>query len=100
MLDKLRWLLTRPRAIYRSCSKLGLATTLKLVGIRIRGSKEGTYVVQVPKYPYPITIRGGGTSDAHVLYEILVMDEYASVGSLPEVKFIIDAGANIGMASL
>ncbi len=100
MLRKVKWLLSRPRALWRASTVLGFRTTLQLAWIRMRGTREATYQVRVPGYPHPITIRGGQSTDAWALYQILVRGEYAAVGNLDSVKFIIDAGANIGIASL
>ncbi len=94
-----RWLLTRPRTLWRAWRKLGLQTTLQLARIRLAGANR-TYSVRVPKYPHAITIRGGQSTDAWALYELLVMQEYALVADLDSPAFIIDGGANIGLASL
>jgi FkbM family methyltransferase len=93
-------LLTRPRTFWRAFRKLGLRPTLQLVRIRLAGGKHTTYSVRIPKYPYAITIRGGQSTDAWVLYQLLVMQEYALVADLDSPAFIIDGGANIGIASL
>ena len=46
-------------------------------------------------YDYPLYYRAGG-SDARVIEQVLVHQEYAAVAALPGVEFIIDCGANIG----
>jgi FkbM family methyltransferase len=76
-----------------------LRTTLQLARIRM-GAREATHELRIPGYPHPITIRGGQSTDAWAVYELLVMQEYALVGDLDSPAFIIDAGANIGIASL
>jgi FkbM family methyltransferase len=93
-------LITRPRALWRAWRKLGLRSTLQLVHIRLAVEKHTTYGVRIPKYPYTITIRGGQSTDAWALYELLVMQEYALVADLVAPAFIIDGGANVGIASL
>lgn len=77
-----------------------MRATLQLVRIRLAAGKHTTYSVRIPKYPYAITIRGGQSTDAWALYELLVMQEYALVADLDSPAFIIDGGANIGIASL
>lgn len=77
-----------------------MRATLQLVRIRLATGKHTTYSVQIPKYPYAITIRGGQSTDAWALYELLVMQEYALVADLDSPAFIIDGGANVGIASL
>jgi FkbM family methyltransferase len=95
----LRHVATRPRAFLRSCRALGIRATLSLVRIRL-GSREKTYRLRVRPWRYPVYLRGGSSTDAFVLYEILATGEYESVKDLLEPHFIIDGGANIGFASL
>ena len=70
------------------------------IGSHRMGAREATHELRIPGYPHPITIRGGQSTDAWAVYELLVMQEYALVGDLDSPGFIIDAGANIGIASL
>lgn len=100
MWDTTKWLITRPRTLWRTWRKLGLLSTVQLVRIRLSSGKLAPYTLRIPKYPYPITLRGGHSTDALVVYELLVMQEYALVGDLDSPAFIIDGGANIGVASL
>src|SRR5215472_16205436 len=100
MLSKFKWLLTRPRAFARAVSKLGLATTLRLMRIRMNLDKQPTYELRVPQFKHPVTVRGGQSTDTWAIYELLVMDEYALVGDIESPHFIIDCGANIGVGSL
>jgi FkbM family methyltransferase len=100
MIQRVKWLLTRPRAIWRAATTLGLWSTLQLVRIRLAPGKRATYSLRIPKFPHAITIRGGQSSDTWAVYELLVMQEYALVGDLDSPAFIIDGGANIGIASL
>lgn len=94
-----RRVLTRPRVFLKSWRKIGLAATVDLVRIRF-GSRSELYRVRVPQWPHPVYVRGGPSFDTTVLYEMLVSEEYAPVGDLAAPQFIIDAGANIGMATL
>jgi FkbM family methyltransferase len=100
MLSKLQWLLRRPAVVFRTAQKLGWDASLRLALIRLRGRRDAEYTLRLKGFPYPVTIRGGQSSDAHALYEILVLDEYGFAGDLGSPSFIIDGGANIGMASL
>jgi FkbM family methyltransferase len=92
-------LLTRPRAFLRACRGVGFNAALNLVRIR-SGSRGKVYQVRVPQWPHPVYVRGGDSTDAVVLYEILVTDEYGHVGDLGSPQFMIDAGANVGFAAL
>ncbi len=100
MLDRLKWLLRRPIVMLRTARRLGWPAALKLAVIRMRGQRDSHYSLRLLGYPHPVTIRGGQSTDAYALYEILVLDEYAFAGDLGSPSFIIDAGANIGMTSL
>jgi len=73
---------------------------LQLVRIRLTGTAQTRYVLRIPQYPHPIFIRGGQSSDAVALYEVLVTQEYALTTLLHSPAFIVDGGANVGMASL
>ena len=88
----------RLRALLRKARKIGVSATLSLVRIRL-GSRRTVYELRVPQWPHPIYVRGGSSSDAAVLCEILVTEVYEHVGDLGSPKFIIDGGANIGLAS-
>jgi FkbM family methyltransferase len=48
---------------------------------------------------YPIEIRHG-TSDKYVAIEVLAHRQYAALQSLIDVKTVVDAGANVGTASV
>jgi FkbM family methyltransferase len=73
---------------------------LKLVRVRLTGTALRRYVLRIPGYAHPVFIRGGKSSDAIALYEVLVTQEYAISADLSSPAFIIDGGANVGMASL
>ena len=77
----------------------GIAATCSFVRIRT-GSASRTYSVRVPQWPYPVYVRGGESTDAMVLYELLATDEYSIIKGLESPATIIDAGANIGLASV
>ena len=73
---------------------------VQLIYIKLRGSSQKRYRVRIPGYRYPIFIRGGQSSDAIALYEVVVTREYAINAVLSSPAAIIDGGANIGVASL
>jgi FkbM family methyltransferase len=100
MMNKLKWILTRPRALFRAWKALGLQTMLQLVRIRLTGTERQKYALRIPGFAHPVYIRGGQSSDAIALYEVLVTKEYALTAQLDSPAFIIDGGANCGMASL
>ena len=64
------------------------------------GSQDAIYKLRVPQFPHPVYLRGGRSSDMWSLYELLVMNEYGLLGPLTAAQFIIDGGANIGLASV
>jgi FkbM family methyltransferase len=96
---RVKQLLTRPRAFLRAWRGLGLVAALNLIRIR-SGTREKIYRLRVPQWPHPVFVRGGTSSDAVVLYEILATNEYGHIGDLGSPKLIIDAGANVGFASV
>jgi FkbM family methyltransferase len=100
MKHRMEWLVTRPRAVLRSMRKVGLRTTLKLALIRIFGSPDRSYQVRLPCFRHPVWMRGGKRSDGYAIYELVVRGEYEFMGRLDSPRFIIDGGANIGIASL
>jgi FkbM family methyltransferase len=100
MRSRFEWLLTRPRTLFRAANVLGWRTALQLVRLRVTGSRDQKYKLNVPGYLHPIFIRGGSASDAVALYEVFVTHEYALKTPLESPAFIIDCGANVGMASL
>ncbi len=60
--------------------------------------KGTVYGVEVPGLPHPIHLRAG-TSDLWVFDQIFLYQELA-IDLGPDVGFIVDAGANIGLASI
>ena len=49
-------------------------------------------------YLFPLTVRWGDT-DRVVIRQVLALEEYAPVAALPNVRLIVDCGANIGVSS-
>ncbi len=96
--------LSRIRAVYRSVQGVGLGATTQLIHRRIAAAfgQDGRtlYTIKVPRYPHPVTIRGGNGSDGFAFYQILAMKDFDILSDLGSPKLIIDAGANIGMSSI
>jgi len=91
------------RVLSRAINGLGLPATLQLVQRQIGSAfgqgPETIYRIRVPGYPQPISIRGGQSTDGFAFYQHLAMQDL-DIFDLGSPKLIIDAGANIGMASL
>jgi FkbM family methyltransferase len=89
----------RAFALYRS--RLGAvgAITMLRARLRLRSAADGTPVeVRLPGLRHPVTLRTR-TSDVEVLDQLLVYGELDGVR--PDApRFIVDAGANIGLATL
>ena len=100
MWERMKWLLTRPRVLFRAGSKLGWPTAFRLIYIRFATPKNSTHILSIPRFKFPVTIRGGDSTDAVVMYQVMVMREYDFGDKLESPKFIIDGGANIGIASV
>lgn len=63
---------------------------------RARGGAEGELVtIHLPMLQHPVTIRTG-TTDADELTYTAIRDAYGQVPPSGTVRFIVDAGANIG----
>jgi FkbM family methyltransferase len=96
-------LLSRVRVLARAVKGIGLSATMQLVRRQIAAaSGQGTdtiYRIKVPGYPQPVSIRGGNSTDGFAFYQHLAMKDL-EVFDLGSPGLIIDAGANIGMASL
>jgi FkbM family methyltransferase len=73
---------------------------LWLVIIRLFGRPQNQHALRIRDYPHPVFVRGGRSTDAVALYEVLVTREYEFSGGLDSPAFIIDGGANVGMTSL
>src|SRR5690349_23256081 len=56
------------------------------------------YLLRSQYLDRPVLVRPG-TSDLSVFYEVLVMNEYRCVASLPSPKLIVDLGANVGYSA-
>jgi methylase of polypeptide subunit release factors len=54
--------------------------------------------VKLRKIRHPVYIRGG-TSDFSVLYQVLIQEQYSS-DEIAKARYILDAGANIGLTSV
>jgi FkbM family methyltransferase len=79
----------------RGIPTLGFIGACKLLLARYQ---DGMFSIRPPGYAAPITIRGR-TSDPGILFNIIVCREY-DLNGLSEVRTIVDAGANIGLAAI
>jgi FkbM family methyltransferase len=87
------------RTLHRAVKNLGFRATYDLIRVRF-GRPDREYLVHVRGYKHPIAIRGGNSTDAAMLYQVLARGEYGNVGHLAALRTIIDAGGNIGIASI
>ena len=91
------------KVLTRAINGIGLSATMQLVRRHLAAaSGQGTdkiYRIKVPGYPQPVSIRGGNSTDGFAFYQHLAMKDL-DIFDLGSPKLIIDAGANIGMASL
>lgn len=60
-----------------------------------------TFQVRVRGCPAPVHLRHGTSDkDKYVLYEVLLKQQYACIGPMQDIRWIVDARANIGTASI
>jgi FkbM family methyltransferase len=91
------------RMVFRALRGIGLWGTIQLILLRLEALYGGTgkiHKIRITGYSHPVFIRGGKSSDAMVLYQIFGVREYELATALDSIHFIMDAGANIGLASL
>lgn len=88
--------------LHRRLRRLGWMGTLQL-GLSRRFLRHllprFTTTLRPRGYRHPIHFRHG-TTDKYVLHEVVVLEQYACVSELSNVRVIVDAGANIGSASV
>jgi FkbM family methyltransferase len=103
LISKVGQPLSRLRVIYRAIGGIGVLATLQLIRRRVAAAlgqgPETIYRIRLPGYPHPVSIRGGNSSDGFAFYQHLALKDLY-IFDLGTPKLIIDAGANIGMASL
>ena len=92
--------MVHPRVLVRAGRTLGLRATLQLILLRLFGSPKRQYKLRIRGHSHPVYLRGGRSTDAITLYEVMVTREYALEGNLDSPALIIDGGANVGMASV
>jgi FkbM family methyltransferase len=81
---------------------LGIFGTLKLLTSRRlihRILPSCTTVLRFRDYSYPFHFRHA-TTDKYVIDEVLLLSQYDCLVDLPNVRTIVDVGANIGTASV
>ena len=84
-----------------SVARLGVAGTANLLISRrkLRQVLPPVGTVRLRGLAAPFHFRRVST-DRYVLVEVLVADQYACLRGLPDVRTIVDAGANVGTASV
>jgi len=96
--------ISRIRSIYRSIRGVGPSATFTLARRQIAAALGETnraiYTIKAPGYPHPVKIRGGKGSDGYAFYQHLAIKDFDVLNDLGSPRLMIDAGANIGMASL
>jgi FkbM family methyltransferase len=65
---------------------------------RSNGPSKRLRTLHLPGYRFPLFYRAG-TSDADVIHQVFVRQEYACAAGLPNIEFIVDCGANIGTSA-
>jgi FkbM family methyltransferase len=63
-------------------------------------TNQAIYTIKAPGYPHPVKIRGGKGSDGYAFYQHLAIKDFDILDDLGSPRLMIDAGANIGMASI
>jgi FkbM family methyltransferase len=87
--------------VARSLSRLGWTGTLKVAASRrlpARLFRGRTMTLRPRGHAYPFHFRHG-TTDLTAVIDVLLLDEYACTLNVPNVRVIVDAGANIGTTS-
>ena len=90
------------RELPASISQFGVGGTLKLLVSRRKLRRllpAWTAHLRIRECPFPVFFRHG-TTDKYVIVEVLLRRQYECLRHLHEVRTIVDAGANIGTASL
>lgn len=70
-----------------------------LQSLNTHGRIKAPVTVRPSKLDHAVMFRMGSSSDAEVFRDIYLKNEYAFLDALPEVRTIVDLGANIGLAS-
>jgi FkbM family methyltransferase len=83
-------------------TRFGVSGTLKLLASRRRLRRvlpSWTRRVRLRDYPFPFHFRHA-TTDKYVIVEVLLREQYDCLRGQPNVRTIVDVGANIGTASV
>ncbi|WP_017652981.1 FkbM family methyltransferase [Fortiea contorta] len=93
---------------FQSCRKIGIIPAIAYkakslfypfvnkLGMKVKGSEFPLFVKNIK---YPVYCRYG-TSDSFVFDQIFVNEEYAGLGNIENVDWIIDCGANVGYSAV
>jgi FkbM family methyltransferase len=74
----------------------GILLVLSKLGIELKGKP---IKLNLTGYEHPVYMRYA-TSDIAMFHQIFIFREYSCIDELAEPRFIIDAGANVGYASI
>ena len=88
--------------IPRTVSRLGILGAAKLFVSRRLFQPYlplWTTTLSLKGYPHPFHFRHA-TTDKYVIHEVLILGQYQCISNLPRIRTIVDAGANIGSASV
>ncbi len=97
-----RWS-SRFRALRDYQRKLGTRCGLHwyaLQSLDTHGRLNAPVGVRPAKLCHKVLLRMGDSSDQDVFWQIFLKNEYAFIESLPDVRTVLDLGANIGLASV
>lgn len=88
---------------WRWADLIGMRSTLGWSWIRLRtkfGIEEpATWRFHPRQVSHPLTLRLRGSSDSDCFNQIFGAEEYAALRNLPNVRLVLDLGANAGFAS-
>lgn len=92
------------RTVLGAVGDIGLFPTVSYYWNWFRGAigmpRKEVLQLQPKGIPYPVTLRGGGSSDSSVFRQIFIEREYLPLYNTPSVKFVLDLGANIGLSAV
>lgn len=74
---------------------IGWPATIRLILADRTNPSRPTRPIRLPGYDHPVHIRAG-SSDALVARQVFARREYACTDDQPDVRYILDCGANIG----
>lgn len=70
-----------------------------LQSLNWRGKLKAPVTIRPSRLDHKVLLRMGSSSDLDVFRQIFLKNEYAFIDSFPQVRTVVDLGANIGLAS-